>query len=90
MQVLPGAREVGPGYCEVCGTRVGRYSDSLGVVLCDDCWRPRFYAPRLPKARTGPRDESGWQVRRRAPTRANEGRVYGKRTARTSASPVSS
>jgi hypothetical protein len=51
-QVFPGARELGPGYCEVCGSRVGRYSDSLSVVLCDECWRPRFYRPRLPKART--------------------------------------
>jgi hypothetical protein len=49
--VFPGSREIRPGYCDVCGTALGRYSDALGGVLCDDCWAPRFYAPRLPKGR---------------------------------------
>jgi hypothetical protein len=52
-RVFPGSRELvlHAGYCEACGASFGRYSAALGAVLCDDCWRPRFYAPRLPKAR---------------------------------------
>jgi hypothetical protein len=51
MVMFPGSREPRPGYCDVCGAAIGRHSDSLGAMLCDDCWQPRFYAPRLPKAR---------------------------------------
>jgi hypothetical protein len=51
MEVFPGTREIRPGYCVDCGEALGRWSDRLGAVLCDQCWRPRFYAPRLPKAR---------------------------------------
>jgi hypothetical protein len=53
LEVFPGARLLPSGFCEACRERPGRYSDQLGLVLCDDCWRPRFYRPRLPHHREG-------------------------------------
>jgi hypothetical protein len=42
---FPGSRElvIRAGYCEACRTAFGHYSDALGAVLCNRCWRPRFY-----------------------------------------------
>jgi hypothetical protein len=52
LKVFPGSRLLPTsGYCDVCATRLGRWSESLNMVLCADCWVPRFYAPMLPKAR---------------------------------------
>jgi hypothetical protein len=53
MDEFPGSRELvtRAGYCEACGVAFGRYSYTLGAVLCDECWSPRFYAPRLPRGR---------------------------------------
>jgi hypothetical protein len=47
MLAFPGTREIRSGYCEACGSRFGRWSDELGAVLCDGCWRPRFYGGDL-------------------------------------------
>jgi hypothetical protein len=47
-ELFPGSRLLPALYCEECGEQPGRYSNTFGVVLCDACWRPRFYEQRLP------------------------------------------
>jgi hypothetical protein len=50
-ELFPGSRLLPASFCEQCCERPGHYSDQLKATLCDDCWRPAFYAQRLPENR---------------------------------------